>query len=90
MKEHKCYIGEWLDYEHTTLVTFEKLQEYVNSNNETYSYAINHYGFPVGQVYRIVDYFDRRKNTNFNHFNYCPYCGKKIDWKQLRLGVNAR
>lgn len=90
MEEHKCYIGEWIDYENTELVTFEDLSAKVKSNNETYRYGIEHYGFPIGQVYLFTDYFDRRKNTNFNHFNYCPYCGEEINWKQLRLGANAK
>ena len=89
MKEHKCIIGEWLD-EHPVLVTFEELQEYVKQNNETYRYGIEHYGFPIGQIYLLSDYFDRRKSTNLNHFNYCPYCGEKIDWKQLKIGAAAK
>lgn len=40
-------------------------------------------GWSMEQL-KIKNYFDKRKNTNFNRFNYCPYCGKKIDWKELK------
>lgn len=25
-----------------------------------------------------------RKSTNLTRFDFCPYCGKKIDWKEIR------
>lgn len=90
MSEHSCYIGEWLDYERTEMVTFEELQEKVKSNNETFRYGIETLGFPIGKIYLLSEYFDKRKNTNFNHFNFCPYCGEKIEWSKLRAGVKAR
>lgn len=86
--KHNCYIGEWLDYENTGLVTYDDLKEKVKNNNETFEYGLSTYGenFMNGLMkeLKINDYFDKRKNTNFNRFNYCPYCGKKIDWKELK------
>lgn len=86
--KHNCYIGEWLDYENTGLVTYDDLKEKVKNNNETFRYGLSTYGenFMNGLMkeLKINDYFDKRKNTNFNRFNYCPYCGKKIDWKELK------
>lgn len=86
--EHNCYIGEWLDYENAGLVTYDDLKEKIKSNNETFEYGLRTYGenFVNGLMkeLKIKDYFDKRKNTNFNRFNYCPYCGKKIDWKGLK------
>ena len=35
-------------------------------------------------VYPLSDYTDRRKSTNITQFDFCPFCGEKIDWKQLR------
>ena len=90
MNEHKCIIGEWLDYENTKLVTFEELITEVKDNNKTYRYAIEEYGFSLIQQLKLSDYFDRRKSTNLNHFNYCPYCGEKIDWKKLKIGAAAK
>lgn len=86
--KHNCYIGEWLDYENAELVTYNDLKEKVKNNNETFGYGLSTYGenFMNGLMkeLNINDYFDKRKNTNFNRFNYCPYCGKKIDWKELK------
>ena len=86
--KHNCYIGEWLDYENTELVTYDDSKEKVKNNNETFEYGLITYGenFVNGLMkqLKIKNYFDKRKNTNFNRFNYCPYCGKKIDWKELK------
>lgn len=86
--EHNCYIGEWLDFENTELVTYDDLKEKIKSNNETFEYGLSIYGedFVNGLMKKIKlkDYFDKRKNTNLNRFNYCPYCGEKINWKKLK------
>lgn len=34
--------------------------------------------------YTLKDCFDRRKKSPLQQFNYCPECGKKIDWKAMR------
>ncbi len=86
--KHNCYIGEWLDYENTELVTYDDSKEKVKNNNETFEYGLITYGEnfvnELMKQLKIKNYFDKRKNTNFNRFNYCPYCGKKIDWKELK------
>lgn len=85
---HKCYIGQWLNYEDTELITFEDLLTKIQEYNETYEYALNNHGqdFVNGLMKKknIEDYFDGRKNTNLIKFNYCPYCEKKINWKELK------
>lgn len=85
MKEHECIIGEWLNYEDSELITFTDLKEKVKQNNNTFEYGLNTYGehFMNGLMkeLRLKDYFDNRKNVNLNKFNYCPYCGEKINWK---------
>lgn len=82
------FIGQWLEYEHNELVTFKDLKRKVNKNNSTYEYAMKNYGeeFTKGLIKKIniKDYFDNRKNMNLIKFNYCPYCGEKIDWKELK------
>ena len=88
MEEHECYIGIWFDYEHDELITFKELEEKVKDVNETYEYAKDTYGFDFvkGLIRKVKlrDYFDRRKNTNLRHFDYCPDCGNKIDWKKMK------
>lgn len=88
MEEHECIIGEWLDYESAELITFTELKEKVKQNNNTFEYGLNTYGehFMNGLMkeLRLKDYFDNRKNLNLNKFNYCPYCGEKINWKKYK------
>lgn len=87
-EEHKCYIGEWLDYENSYIITLDELKEKVKNNNETFDYGLNTYGghFMNGLMKKLnlKDYFDGRKNTNLNKFKYCPYCGKEIKWDILK------
>lgn len=89
MEKHECYIGLWND-DYTRLITFEEIIQEVKSHNRTYEYAKKEYGIDLGQPFKLSDYFDRRKSTNLNHFNYCPYCGEKIDWKILKIGAAAK
>lgn len=35
-------------------------------------------------IYTLEDYVDRRKSTNITRFEYCPYCGEKINWKSIK------
>ena len=35
-------------------------------------------------VYSMEQYMDSRCNTNLYKFRYCPWCGEKIDWKQIK------
>jgi hypothetical protein len=88
MNNHNCYIGEWINYEDKELITFKDLLTKIQEYNETYEYALNNYGqdFVNGLMKKknIEDYFDGRKNTNIIKFNYCPVCGKEIQWKLMK------
>ena len=48
------------------------------------------YGGTPSQIVRIsnmgdepIHCFDRRSFT-MTHFNHCPWCGEKLDWRKLR------
>lgn len=41
------------------------------------------------KTYSLSDYCDKRKSTDLTQFNYCPFCGKKIDWKAIKDGANG-
>ena len=88
MNNHNCYIGEWINVEDKELITFEDLSTKIQEYNETYEYALNSFGqsFVDGFMKKknIEDYFDNRKSTNINKFNYCPVCGKEIQWKLMK------
>ncbi len=38
------------------------------------------------KVFKPKDYIDKRKSLSIM-FNYCPKCGKKIDWRKLRKAL---
>ena len=75
---HECVIGVLGDFDDTKTVTFTQLKKEIEDDIELYAYA--------GQrsPFCLSDYLDRRKSTALEHFDYCPKCGKKIDWKGLR------
>jgi hypothetical protein len=41
-------------------------------------------GYQPKTIYTMQQLLDRRCSTNLFHFEYCPKCGEKINWKQLR------
>lgn len=65
------YIGLIYDYSFTDTccVTLKDLQDYIKESHT---------------IYTLSDYLDRRKSMNMQRFNYCPFTGKKIDWKKLK------
>ena len=83
--EHQ--IGVLWNYESTTITTIKELKEHIEWNKRwrEYSYdVVFHSG-----LYSLADYCDKRKSTNLTRFNYCPLCGKKIDWKAIKGGANG-
>ena len=88
---HECFIG--LYYWHADdvgLVTLSKLKKNISDEKDLYE-AIK-YDSVYASIYHSIkhytlkDYADRRKSTNLNRFEYCPVCGKKIDWERIGSG----
>ena len=73
-KIKKCehWIGVRYDYENTDLVTLADLKEHIETMKRLPSYFHN-------KPYELIDYCDKRKSTDLTRFNYCPFCGKKIN-----------
>ena len=89
MQDYECVIGLWYDYEDTDIVTLSELLQCAEQAEKTYNYLkeLHERGgelYSRPKPYSIQDYLDSRKTTNFNHFEYCPFCGKKINWERLR------
>ena len=38
--------------------------------------------------YSMKQLKDYRFGISFSEFEYCPYCGKKIDWETIRKDLN--
>ena len=78
----ECWVGVRYDYENTDLVTLADLKEDIESHNGMVEFWQTH-GFPATKEKKLDDY------TDLTRFNYCPLCGKKIDWKAIRGGANG-
>lgn len=91
-KKCECCIGILHNYDDTSMVTLNGLKYHIKDQLElkqsfekdalfkNYNHGI------IG--WTLADYCDRRKTTDLTRFNYCPDCGKKIDWKAIKNGVN--
>lgn len=77
----ECCIGIIWDYDNSRMVTFEELKERIEYLTEFRR------PYPNWRTYQLSDYCDWRKNTDLTRFKFCPYCGKKIDWKALKGGA---
>lgn len=86
----ECVIGMRNDYENTDLVTLAELKEYIERENRlAESHKDSEWWRSICNKYTLDDYCDRRKSTDLTRFNYCPLCGKKIDWKEIKDGANG-
>lgn len=82
-EEHECIICTMIGYE-CDLYTLKMLEEEVNEDIEIYEQHKRLYpNSYITEPYTMLDYTDTDKKTNLIRFNYCPMCGKKIDWEEL-------
>ena len=80
----ECVVGMRHGYENTELVTLAELKEHIKRRTE----FTKGWTFEI-KVYTLADYCDKRKSTDLTRFEYCPICGKKIDWKAIKGGANG-
>lgn len=87
MAEHECVIGLLSDYDDLNLVTVSLLRVHIGANEDFNEWCDFHgYESVKRKVFTLADYSDKRKNTDLARFDFCPYCGKRIDWKAIRRG----
>jgi hypothetical protein len=77
MKEHECIIGHYDE----RLLTLKDLLEIVGWHMLVLADGEVWKDF---KFYTLKDYCDMRKSTDLSRFKFCPYCGKKIDWKKIK------
>lgn len=75
--------------EASRLVTFEDLKRHIEQKTELKAlfeeYHPQYEGFIRSiKLYSIADYADKRRSTDLHRFDFCPKCGKKIGWKELK------
>lgn len=90
---HECIIGLWHNYESSDLMSYEGLLRRLADEKESYEFAMT-MGYPYTEIskpwkWSLHDYLDKRKSVNMTRFNFCPICGKKVDWKAMRLGTTT-
>ena len=66
----ECYVGMLFDYENTNLITREELEELIKSG--------------CSSAYTREQYCDKDFSTTLVKFEFCPKCGTKIDWDEIR------
>ena len=65
-------------YEKSMRIANEMLELQGRDGNYNYDKV-----FGLQKEYTLEDYFNKKKNCeSFNLFNYCPYCGEKIELKE--------
>lgn len=86
----KCYIGIINDYENTRMTTLYGLKLHIKESlymKQAFETDPLYVGYEHGiKDWTLADYCDKRKNTDLTRFEYCPMCGRKIDWKAIKIG----
>lgn len=88
-EKHECVIGLLHHYEYSELATLGRLKEHIEDNRE-FNRSLDDDPLLLNALYlrqkvwTLKSYGDKRKNTNLTRFDYCPECGKAIDWKAIR------
>lgn len=70
---HECVYG--------VLAEGEEITETLIAGNIGYpEYKVN------GEYYigLLQDYLDRRRTSLATHYDFCPYCGKKLDYRKIK------
>ena len=80
----KCehIIGIVYDYEDTKLVTLKGLKEHIK-----YEQLCCKHGYR-SSYYTLSQYCDKRYTTDMTRFEFCPFCGEKIDWSKIKRSDN--
>ena len=86
----KCYIGIINDYDNTRMTTLYGLKLHIKESlylKQAFETDPLYVGYNHGiKGWTLADYCDKRKNTDLTRFEYCPMCGRKIDWKAIKIG----
>lgn len=89
MSRHDCIIGLLHHYEYSELVTLSQLINHIKYKRD-YNESIKHDPLyhDASELYKkewsLKQYCDKRVSTDMKQFDFCPECGKKINWKEIR------
>lgn len=79
-------IGLLYNYDEAYLTTLPELKEHIKAFEETNRLYAFIPCFDGRRVYTLKEYADFRRSTGLTRFRYCPYCGEKINWKEIARG----
>lgn len=93
MDNHECIIGMLNYCTYADLVTLYKLEYHIQENIEWNEMleevpSLRNNSHLYKKWLSMRDYADKRKSTDLTRFDYCPFCGKKINWKDIRRTYN--
>lgn len=75
-------------YEGCELVTLQQLKNRIAEKRYYNEVLVPTYATEparhLQKVWQLKDYGDFRKSTDLTRFKYCPYCGKEINWKEIK------
>jgi hypothetical protein len=91
MKECNHTLGYWYGIESEVEFLYQdniidRIQETIEENirfNEYCDKLSNIEDWMKRKILNPLDYLDNRKNI-IHKFEYCPYCGEKINWKEIK------
>ena len=93
MDDHECIIGLLHYCDYSEIVTLHDMEKHRQTNigvseklDEVLS--LKKHTELSRKWLSMRDYADKRKSTNLTRFDYCPFCGKKINWKDIRRTYN--
>lgn len=89
-----CTIGllhksqDWFDFS-----TADDLKGHIESKMRFNAHMKEKYGefAPTELFWKIwswEEYCDKRVSTDLTRFNFCPWCGKKINWRKMKHEID--
>lgn len=89
MDEHECVIGMLCSQDYAEITTLSGLKNYIQTEIVEFNALCRKYGYEklLRKERSLRDYADKRQKIELTRFDYCPVCGKEIDWVSIRNGV---
>jgi len=89
MDNHSCIIGLLYLPEDSELCTVEGLKSRIADKIEFNKWldkdpVLKECKQMKHKVWTLKEYADKRRSTDLRRFEYCPECGKRIDWAALK------
>ena len=87
--DHECVIGLLRRQCRQTLVTLPQLKRYVAEDAYVLEQVkrfpdMRYTEITLPRGYTSRDYCNRQLKTGLKYFEFCPECGKRIDWRLIK------